>query len=104
MCLLDKNRTFLLGNKSHCIFSKNNNDLGVNHSYIRHRINTYNEDPTTERLRRAPLTFQSEEEETLTNSNMLDAQVIKPSSPDWASAPVLIRKKDGEVRNTVDYR
>ena len=34
---------------------------------------------------------------------MLDAKVIKPSSSEWASAPVLVRKKDGEVRYTVDY-
>ena len=32
----------------------------------------------------------------------LEAQVIKPSTSDWASAPVLVRKKDGEVRYTVD--
>ena len=32
---------------------------------------------------------------------MLEAQVIKPSTSDWASAPALVRKKDGEVRYTV---
>ena len=31
---------------------------------------------------------------------MLETQVIKPST----SAPVLVRKKDGEVRYSVDYR
>ena len=74
------------------VLSKNNNDLGK-FTLIRHRINTYNEDPVRERLRRTPLTFQSEEEKTL--NNMLDAKVIKPSSSEWASAPVLVRKKDG---------
>ena len=29
---------------------------------------------------------------------------MKPSTSDWASAPVLVRKKDGEVRYTVDCR
>ena len=38
---------------------------------IRHRISTYNEEPIRERLRRTPLKFQSEEDNTLTN--MLDA-------------------------------
>ena len=83
------------------VFSKNNTDLGKL-KLIRHRINTYNEDPVRERLRRTPLTFQNEEEKTLTN--MLDAHVIKPSSSEWASAPVLVRKKDGEVRHTIYYR
>ena len=69
---------------------------------MRHRIHTYNEDPVRERLRRTPLKFQDEEERTLTD--MLDAHVIKPSTSEWASAPVLVRKKDGEVRYTVDYR
>ena len=53
-------------------------------------------------MRRTPLNFQEEEEKTLTD--MPEAQVIKPSTSDWASAPVLVRKKDGEVRYTVDYR
>ncbi len=82
-------------------FAKNSKDLGKL-SLMRHRIHTYNEDPVRERLRRTPLKFQDEEERTLTD--MLDAHVIKPSTSEWASAPVLVRKKDGEVRYTVDYR
>lgn len=35
---------------------------------------------------------------------MLRAIVIQSSSSDWASAPVLVRKKDGNVRWCVDYR
>jgi hypothetical protein len=35
---------------------------------------------------------------------MLDARVIQPSVSEWASAPVLIRKKDGQVRWCLDYR
>jgi hypothetical protein len=35
---------------------------------------------------------------------MLDAGVIEPSSSNWASAPVLIKKKDNTVRWTVDFR
>ncbi|KAK6181975.1 hypothetical protein SNE40_009750 [Patella caerulea] len=35
---------------------------------------------------------------------MLDSKVIQPSSSDWASPPVLIRKKDGTVRWCIDDR
>ena len=35
---------------------------------------------------------------------MLDIGVITESSSDWASAPVLVRKKDGTLRYCVDYR
>ena len=35
---------------------------------------------------------------------MLAAGVIRPSESEWASAPVLIRKKDGTVRWCIDYR
>ena len=35
---------------------------------------------------------------------MLAARLIQPSNSDWASAPVLVRKKDGSVRWCVDYR
>ena len=83
------------------VFSKNSRDLGT-FTLLQHRIRTYNEDPVRERLRRTPLKFQEEEEKTLTD--MPEAQVIKSSTSDWAPAPFLVRKKDGEVRYTVDYR
>ena len=35
---------------------------------------------------------------------MLGAGVIQPSVSEWASAPVLIRKRCGSVRCCVDYR
>ena len=53
-------------------------------------------------MRRTPIKFVNEEETTL--KSMLQAGVIRPSTSSWASAPVLVRKKDGEVRYTVDYR
>jgi hypothetical protein len=47
-------------------------------------------------MKRTPLFFVGEEEVHL--KKMLDAGVIQPSISEWASAPVLIRKKDGQVR------
>ena len=45
---------------------------------------------------------QGEEEAQL--KKMLGAEVIQPSVSEWASAPVLIRKRCGSVRWCVDYR
>ena len=46
--------------------------------------------------------FEGEEEENL--KQVLEIGVISESSSDWASAPVLVRKRDGSVRYCVDYR
>ena len=53
-------------------------------------------------MRRTPACFAEEEEAHL--KKMLDAGVIQPSMSDWASAPVLIRKRDGNLRWCIDYR
>ena len=46
--------------------------------------------------------FQKEEEAHL--EKMLENGVIQPSSSEWASVPVLVRKKDGGMRWCIDYR
>ena len=53
-------------------------------------------------MRRTPACFAEEEEAHL--KKMLDVGVIQPSMSDWASAPVLIRKRDGNLRWCIDYR
>jgi hypothetical protein len=82
-------------------FATSKEDLGQ-FSLIKHRIITNDEVPVQERMRRTPTKFVGEEETTL--QSMLSAGVIRPSTSSWASAPVLVRKKDGEIRYTVDYR
>ena len=82
-------------------FATAKEDLGK-FDLIQHQITTTDEVPVRERMRRTPIKFVDEEEKTL--QSMLEAGVIKPSTSAWASAPVLVRKKDGEVRYTVDYR
>ena len=65
-------------------------------------INTGDAKPVKDHMRRTPACFVGEEEAHL--KEILDAGVIQPSTSDWASAPVLIRKRDGSVRWCIDYR
>lgn len=57
---------------------------------------------SSHRYRRcSPTVFQGEEEGHL--EKRIKARVIQSSSSDWASALVLVRKKDGSVQWYVDY-
>jgi hypothetical protein len=76
-------------------------DLG-NFTELEHAIDTGTAKPVKLRMRRTPACFVDEEEAHL--QKMLDAGVIQPSISEWASAPVLIRKRDGGVRWCIDYR
>ena len=78
--------------------SSQKNDLDIGYfTEIIHKINTGNEEPV-----RTPLGFEKEEKEYI--QKMLDAGVIRPSVSEWASSPVLVRKKDKTVKYCLDYR
>jgi hypothetical protein len=47
------------------------------------------------------LGFEKEEEAHL--EKMLENGMIQPSNSEWASVPVLVRKKDGGMRWCIDY-
>ena len=83
------------------IFAKSDLDLGE-FTALDHRIDTDDARPVKQRIRRTPTVFQGEEEWHL--DKLLADGVIQSSISDWASAPVLVRKKDGSVRWCVDYR
>ena len=83
------------------IFSKGSHDLGC-FSEIKHTINTSEEKPVKQLMRRTPIGFEKEEEENL--KQMLETGVIKESCSEWASALVLVWKKDGTVRYCVNFR
>lgn len=71
------------------IFSRNEFDIGT-FQEVEHGIDTGQARPIKQRMRRTPLQFVDEEKQQL--SRMLAAGVIEPSTSEWASAPVLIRK------------
>ena len=82
-------------------FASSDTDLGC-FTAIKHKINTGNATPVKQKLRRTPIGFQEEEEKHL--KSMLECGVVTPSTSEWASAPVLVCKKDGSVRWCIDYR
>jgi len=83
------------------IFSVNEFDIGT-FKQVEHSIDTGNAKPIHQRLRRTPISFAEDEERHL--KKMLEAGVVEPSLSEWASPPVLIRKRDGSVRYAIDYR
>lgn len=83
------------------VFAKHDLDLGCLIA-VKHKIDTQDATPVKQKMRRTPLGFQEHEQQHL--AKMLDAGVIQPSTSAWASARVLVRKKDGTVRWCVDYR
>ena len=83
------------------VFAKSEFDLG-NFSDKFHEIDTGSVKPIKQRMRRTPAGFASEEDAHL--EKMLKAGVKEPSISEWASAQVLVRKRDGTVRWCVDYR
>ena len=83
------------------VFARNEFDLGK-FDAIEHGIDTGCGRPVKHRMRCTPLGFAGEEEAQL--KKILGAGVIQPSVSEWASAPVLIRKRCGSVRWCVDCR
>ena len=83
------------------VFAQSEFDLG-NFSDIVHTVDTGSSKPVKQMMRRTPSCFVGEEEPHL--DKMIKPGVIQPSVSEWASAPVLVRKRDGTVRWCVDYR
>ena len=83
------------------VFARHDLDLGCL-TVVKHSIDTKDSAPVKHRMRRTPIGIQDLEQQHL--DKILKAGVIQPSTSEWASAPVLVRKKDGTVRWCIDYR
>ncbi|UYV79411.1 K02A2.6-like [Cordylochernes scorpioides] len=83
------------------IFAKSSEDYGRT-DLTKHRINTGESNPIKQAPNRIPLA-RRQEAETLVKE-MLDQNIIEPSSSPWVSPVVLVKKKDGSTRFCVDYR
>lgn len=83
------------------LFSKHDLDMGRT-NLVKHNIILSDPLPFKERYRRIPPQMYEEVKAHL--KEMLDLGAIRPSHSPWASAIVLVRKKDGKLRFCIDLR
>ena len=83
------------------LFSRSEFDIGCT-PLVQHEINTRQNRPFKQPLRRHPISQLPVIDEHV--QNMLANDVIEPSSSPWASNVVLVRRKDGNFRFCIDYR
>ena len=83
------------------IFSKNDLDLGKC-NILKHKIQLTDQQPFKERYRRIPPHLFEEVKQHL--HDIIEVGAIRKSSSPWASAVVLVRKKDGGLRLCIDLR
>ena len=77
------------------------NDLGCT-NVLHHNIDTGSASPVRQPVHRLSLPAKEEVKKLL--AEMLQKNVISPSTSPWASPIVLVQKKDGSTRFCVDYR
>ena len=83
------------------VFSRNELDVGRT-SKVKHRIILDDVTPFKERSR--PIASRDLDDARDHIRGLLDAGIIRESNSQYASPIVLVRKKDGSLRLTVDYR
>ena len=82
-------------------FSKNDLDMGRT-NLVKHYIKLTDPVPFKEAYRRIPPQMYDEVKAHI--QEMLDLGAIRPSNSPWASAILLVRKKDGRFRFCIDLR
>ena len=71
-------------------------------SLVKHHIDTGEERPFKQRLRRFPMAQQEEIEKQV--KQLAEKNIIKPSNSSYGSNVLLVKKKDGTWRMCIDYR
>src|SRR6266516_3741743 len=94
------NLDILLSEYADC-FSKSEFDLGRT-TLVKHKIDTGDNKPVRQALRRKPLQYLKEIDRQL--DELTNQKVVEPASSPWASNIVVVAKKDGSLRMCVDYR
>ena len=83
------------------IFSEGEYDIGST-QLVKHKIQLTDNAPFKQRHRRIPPSMYQEVRDHL--HKLLDTGVIRESESPWASAIVLVRKRNGDLRFCIDYR
>ena len=83
------------------VFSKDELDIGQTH-LMEAEIDTGDARPV--RTRPRPMAKSMEEEGRKTIERMEERDLIRPSKSPWASNVTLVRKPNGKIRITIDYR
>lgn len=97
----EQDRVLALFSKFSSIFAQGENDLGHT-SVIKHSIPTIDDHAFKVPYRRIPPNQISEVKEYF--QQMLKKGIIRPSTSEYCSPVVLVRKKSGALRICVDYR
>ena len=97
----DKNAAIEMIKRNANVFSKNDMDMGRT-NLVKHHIELTDPIPFKESYKRIPPQMYDEVKAHI--QEMLDLGAIRHSNSPWASAIVLVRKKDGRLRFCIDLR
>ena len=79
----------------------NSDDIGRT-DLVKHEIDTGNSKPVHQRCRRFCKAHIKVIRDTISKQHA--SGIIRPSNSNWASNPVIVKKKTGEYRVCIDYR
>ena len=83
------------------VFARDKTDLGRT-SWVKHHIDTGDEPPFKHRAYRLPqMKYDEMKKQVMT---LADKGIIRPSTSNWSSNVLLVKKKDGSWRMCIDYR
>eukprot|EP00731_Ephydatia_muelleri_P003189 Em0001g3189a len=97
----EKNRLYELLVEFADVFAESSDDMGRT-GVVKHSIDTGTSHPIRQQCRRVP-PFRREQAKKMID-DMLQKDIIQPSSSPWASPIILVPKKDGSLRFCIDYR
>lgn len=97
----DRKKLELLLRRYADVFSISKHDIGLT-KMVKHKIDTSSAVPITCRRGRIPIGLEAKVDEMI--QDFENKGIIRPSNSAWNAPLVIVPKKDGNIRLTVDYR